>query len=214
MENLYIFSGLGADKRVFKYLDFSKYNANFVDWILPFEKESIENYAKRLTKQITSEKPILIGLSFGGIMAVEVGKIIESKKIILIASAKNKSEIPFYYRLAGFLNLHKLIPTKLMKSSNFLSFWLFGINSKENKILLTEILKDTDESFLSWALDKIVNWKNTFNHKNLRHIHGTKDRILPIQFVKSYMKIVDGGHFMTIDKFEELNIVLENLIKN
>jgi hypothetical protein len=214
MENLYIFSGLGADKRVFKYLDFSKYNATFIDWIHPIYNESTEDYAKRLTKQITSEKPILIGLSFGGIMAVEVGKIIESKKIILIASAKNKSEIPFYYRLAGFLNLHKLIPTKLMKSSNFLSFWLFGINSKKNKILLTEILKDTDESFLTWAIDKIVNWKNTYNHKNLKHIHGTKDKILPIQFVKSDMKIVDGGHFMTIDKFEELNIVLENLIKN
>ena len=214
MENLYIFSGLGADKRVFKYLDFSKYNTNFVDWILPFENESIEDYAKRLTTQITSEKPILIGLSFGGIMAVEVGKIIESKKIILIASAKNKSEIPFYYRLAGFLNLHKLIPPKLMKKSNFMSFWFFGIKSKENKNLLTEILKDTDETFLKWGIDKIANWKNTFNHKNLRHIHGTKDRILPIQFVKSDMKIVDGGHFMTIDKFEELNIVLENLIKN
>ena len=146
MENLYIFSGLGADKRVFKYLDFSKYNATFIDWINPFENESIEDYAKRLTVQVTSEKPILIGLSFGGIMAVEVGKIIESKKIILIASAKNKSEIPFYYRLAGFLNLHKLIPTKLMKKSNFLSFWFFGINSKENKNLLTEILKDTDEN--------------------------------------------------------------------
>lgn len=101
-----------------------------------------------------------------------------------------------------------------MKSSNFLSFWFFGINSKKNKILLTEILKDTDESFLSWAIDKIVNWKNTHIHKNLKHIHGTADRILPIQFVKSDLKIVDGGHFMTIDKFEELNIILENLIKN
>lgn len=70
MENLYIFSGLGADKRVFNYLDFSKYNTTFIDWINPFENESIEDYAKRLTSQITSEKPILIGLSFGGIMAV------------------------------------------------------------------------------------------------------------------------------------------------
>lgn len=214
MENLYIFSGLGADKRVFKYLDFSKYNATFIDWINPFENESIEDYAKRLTKQITSEKPILIGLSFGGIMAVEVGKIIESKKIILIASAKSKNEIPFYYRFAGFLNLHKLIPTKLMKKSNFLSFWFFGINIKENKILLAEILKDTNETFLKWAIDKIVNWKHTHIHKNLKHIHGTADRILPIKFVKSDVKIVNGGHFMTIDKFEELNIVLENLIKN
>ncbi len=214
MENLFVFSGLGADKRVFNYLDFSKHNTTFINWVHPTHNESIENYAKRLTKQITSEKPILIGLSFGGIIAVEVGKIIESKKIILIASAKSKNEIPFYYRLAGFLKLHKLIPTKLMKKANFMSFWFFGINSKENKNLLAEILKDTDETFLKWAIDKIVNWKNTHIHKNLKHIHGTADRILPIKFVKSDVKIANGGHFMTIDKFEELNIVLENLIKN
>lgn len=214
MENLFIFSGLGADKRVFSYLDFSKYNTTFIDWIEPLQHESIEDYAKRLTTQITSENPILIGLSFGGIMAVEVGKILKSKKIILIASAKSKNEIPFYYRFAGFLNLHKLIPTNLMKSSHFLSFWFFGINTEEKKVLLTEILKDTDEIFLKWAIDKIVNWKNIHIHNNLKHIHGTKDRILPIKFVKSDVKIVDGGHFMTIDRFEELNIVLENSIKN
>jgi len=79
---------------------------------------------------------------------------------------------------------------------------------------LTEILKDTDENFLGWAIDKIVNWKNTLIHKNRKHIHGTKDRILPIAFVKFDLIIVNGGHFMTINKFEELNIVLEKLIKN
>jgi len=79
---------------------------------------------------------------------------------------------------------------------------------------LAEILKDTDETFLKWAIDKIVNWKNTHINKNLKHIHGTKDRILPILFVKSDVEITDGGHFMTIDKFEELNIILENSIKN
>ncbi len=214
MENLYIFSGLGADKRVFNYLDFSKYNTTFIDWINPIGNESIENYAKRLSKQITSEKPILIGLSFGGIMAVEVGKITKSEKIILIASAKNKDEIPFYYRYAGFLKIHKLLPTKRMKKSNFICFWLFGVKSKTNKNLLTEILKDTDETFLKWAINIIVKWQNTFVHKNLKHIHGTSDRILPIQFVKSDIKIVGGGHFMTIDKFDELNLVIENLIKN
>lgn len=214
MKNLYVFSGLGADKRVFNYLDFSKYNTTFIDWITPFEKETIEAYAKRLTAQITSEKPILVGLSFGGIMAVEVGKIIETEKIILIASAKNKTEIPFYYRFAGLLKLHKLIPTKLMKKSNFFSFWLFGITNEDNKKLLTAILKDTNENFLKWAIDKIVNWENTTILENIKHIHGTADRILPIQFTKSEVQIIDGGHFMTIDKFEELNSVLENLIKN
>jgi hypothetical protein len=38
-----------------------------------------------------------------------------------------------------------------------MSFWFFGITCKENKKILTEILKDTDENFLGWAIDKIVN---------------------------------------------------------
>ena len=214
MKNLYIFSGLGADKRVFKYLDFSEYNIIFIDWITPNKKETLEYYAKRLSKQITVDNPILIGLSFGGIMAVEVGKYIETEKIILIASAKTKNEVPIYYRFAGFFKLHKLLPTKLMKKANFFSFWLFGIKNTENKKLLTEILNDTDETFLKWAIDIIVNWKNTYLHKNLKHIHGTSDKILPIQFVKSDIEVKDGGHFMTIDKFEKLNILLDNLIKN
>ena len=93
MKNVYIFSGLGADKRVFQKMDFSEYNATFVEWILPNRTENIESYSKKLTEQIKHEKPILIGLSFGGIIATEIAKIIETEKIILIDSAKNKTEI-------------------------------------------------------------------------------------------------------------------------
>ena len=49
MKNVYIFSGLGADKRVFQNMDFSQYNTTFVDWISPIQSENIESYAKKLT---------------------------------------------------------------------------------------------------------------------------------------------------------------------
>ena len=212
MTNIYIFSGLGADKRVFKYLDFSAYNTTFMEWIAPEDNEPIENYAKRLAEQVKTEKPILIGLSFGGIMATEVAKHIETEKIILIASAKSKSEIPFYYRWLGTLKLHKIVPSRLMKQANFVSFWLFGIKTNEDKKLLIEIWKDTDPQFLKWAINAIVNWKNTTEHKNLQHIHGTADRILPIRFAKYDVEVKDGGHFMTINKFDELNTILNAML--
>ena len=110
-DKIFIFSGLGADQRVFQKLDFSGFDVTFVNWIIPFEKETIEHYAARLLDQISGKNPILVGLSFGGIMAVEVAKQIETKKIILIASAKTKDEIPFYFQIAGKLNLQKLLPT-------------------------------------------------------------------------------------------------------
>ena len=212
MKNVYIFSGLGADKRVFQKMDFSEYNATFVESILPNKTENIENYAKKLSEQIKHKKPILIGLSFGGIIATEIAKIIETEKIILIASAKTKSEIPNYFRIAGKLKLHKLLPPKLMKMPNIFSFWFFGTENRNEKKILAEILNDTDENFLKWAIDKIVNWKNEIEHKNLIHIHGTSDRILPISFVNCQIKVENGGHFMTLNKAKELDEIVKKEI--
>ncbi len=213
MKNVYIFSGLGADERVFQKMNFSEHNVNFLDWILPSKNESIEKYAIKLTKLIKHEKPILIGLSFGGIIAIEVAKIINTEKIILIASCKNETEIPIYFRIIGRLKLHKLVPAKLLKIPNFISFWFFGTQNKEDKKILSEILKDTDEKFLKWAIDIIVTWKNRIVHKNTFHIHGISDRILPIAFVKCDIKIKKGGHFMTLNQAEELTQIVNNELK-
>ena len=77
------------------------------------QRNNLEHYGTRLLDQVTTAKPILIGLSFGGLMAVEVAKQIDVEKTILIASAKTKNEVPFYYRFAGHLGLHKLLPSRL-----------------------------------------------------------------------------------------------------
>jgi pimeloyl-ACP methyl ester carboxylesterase len=210
--HIYIFSGLGADERVFKKLDFSGLTVTFIYWIIPKKRETIEDYATRLLSQIKTTKPTLIGLSFGGIMAVEVAKQIDTEKIILIASAKTKTEIPFYYRLAGQLKIHRLLPTSLLKKSNFITNWFFGINATCDKELLKTILKETDTTFLIWAIDRIVGWKNQTELKNLKHIHGTSDRISPIRFINCDLKVNDGGHFMTLNKANELTKLIRELV--
>ena len=207
-KHLYIFSGLGADERVFQRLDFSDFSTTFIKWIAPQDRETIEHYATRLLDQITTTKPTLIGLSFGGLIAVEVAKQIDTEKVILIASAKTNSEIPFYYRIAGQLGLHKLLPTRLLKSSNFITNWFFGPSSTFDKQLLKQILIDTDPTFLKWAIDKVARWTNQTQTKNLFHIHGTSDRILPLSFVNCDTTIRNGGHLMTLSKADELNDIL------
>jgi pimeloyl-ACP methyl ester carboxylesterase len=212
MKNIYIFSGLGADERVFKDLDFSGFDVTFIRWTIPKDNVTIENYAKRLIEQILTKRPTLVGLSFGGIIATEVAKLIETDKIILIASAKTRQEIPFYYRFAGQLKLHKLLPTRLLKQPNFLSNWFFGTENEADRKMLADILHDTDPTFLKWAIDKIVNWTNQVRHKNVQHIHGTADRILPFRFVECDLTVFGGGHFMTVNKADELTQKLRNLL--
>ncbi len=208
IRELYIFSGLGADERVFHRLDFSGFKTTFVKWLVPLKEESIENYSTRLLDQIKSKKPILIGLSFGGLIAVEIAKQIETEKVIIISSAKTKHEIPFYYRLAGQLAIHKFVPERILKSSNFFTNWFFGTSSTDDKKLLKQILIDADPTFLKWAIDTVVHWTNLTLTKNIFHIHGTNDRILPFKFVNCHVKIKNGGHLMILDKADELNHIL------
>ena len=207
-KEIYIFSGLGADERVFQLIDFSAFSITYIKWIIPNKKETIEQYATRLIEQIPTVKPILIGLSFGGMMAIEVAKQMEVEKVILIASAKTKKEIPFYFRFAGVFGFHKLLPTKLLKSSNFLNNWLFGTTSTFDKKVLKEVLDDTDPTFLKWALDKVTRWRNHTRIKNTFHIHGSSDRIFPFMFVKCDVSVKKGGHLMTLNRADELSALL------
>jgi hypothetical protein len=211
-KTIYIFSGLGVDHRVFESIDFGNNKAVYIHWISPLKNESISSYSQRLSSQIKESDAVFLGLSFGGIMAIEVSKIIPSSMIILLASVKTRDELPFYYRWAGRLNLQNMVPASVFKMSNILTNWLFGIEKKTDRIFLKQILADTDPLFLKWALNIIANWKNKETPGKITHIHGSKDRILPYRFVSCDMTIKDGGHFMTVNKAQEVSHALYKIL--
>jgi pimeloyl-ACP methyl ester carboxylesterase len=212
LKKVYIFSGLGADERVFKYLDFKDLDVTFVQWIKPKVDEPLVNYVSRIREQIKDENPILIGLSFGGIVATELAKIIPIEKLILISSLKTKAEIPLIYRLAGKTNLHRLIPYSILKKDHFLNRWLFGAIKKNDRELFKRVLADTDVDFLKWAINCIVKWNNTELHANLFHIHGTADKLLPIHKSSEAIVIQNGGHLMVLDKAKHVSEALHQII--
>lgn len=202
---------MGADKRMFQNFSFEGFNVVHIDWILPLENETIQNYAFRISENIINENAILLGLSFGGMLAVEISKIKKFKKIFLISSAKTKSEIPFYFRFLGKLNLLKIIPVSFLKKVNFITYFVFGARSNSEKILLKNIVKNTDEKFLKWALYQIINWKNECFDENIIHIQGNRDLILPHYFVKYDYLIEKGTHFMTFNQSQKIEkIIIEN----
>ncbi len=208
---LYFLSGLGADSRAFKYLTFPKnVKPVFIDWLTPYKNEPLQSYAKRISEKIDSSQPfILIGLSFGGILATEVLEFIKPQKTILISSVARRQELPSYYKLAGLLRLNKLLPSKATNRSNALTYWLFGITEAKDKSLLDEILTSTNTDFSKWAVNEILNWKRKTSPKNIVRIHGNKDRVLPIINFQPNHLVKEGGHFMVVNKANEISNILE-----
>jgi pimeloyl-ACP methyl ester carboxylesterase len=202
---IYLISGLGADERIFGQIDFKDYETKHITWITPKPNEHISDYASRLTEQITTPKPILLGVSFGGIIAIEISKIIDYQQLILISSVKTKHDLPFYFRLIGFLKIHNIIPFTLLKRTNFLTYWFFSMSTSTEKELLKNILTDTDVNFLKWAINAILIWKNDQIPLYLKHIHGSNDKILPHFFIKNIDFIIkNGGHLMVYNKANDV----------
>ena len=212
--NLYFLSGLGADKRVFQRLalaeDFSVY---YIDWIKPLADETISSYAKRISAVIDQTKPFaLIGLSFGGMMAVEISKFVHAEKIIIISSAATKFELPWFVKGIRFLPLYRIILTRLLKKANGLVYYLFSIKTTEEKNLMKDMLADADSLILRWSINAVSNWSSKIIPSNLSHIHGNADKLLPIKQTKTQVIIEGGGHFMIYSKAEEISRVLNHLL--
>jgi pimeloyl-ACP methyl ester carboxylesterase len=211
MKDIYLLSGLGADKSVFEFLDLKGFRTHAIEWEEPGKEETVPEYATRLLSQIKTKKPILLGVSFGGILAIEIGKQIETEKIIIISSIKCKTDLPAPMRVAGFLKVNKLIPPEALTKPNGVLFWFFGVESDHDKNLLSDIVKRTDPSFIEWGIGSVATWQNDICPDNLVHIHGTADRIFPIQ--EPDYAIEGGGHFMIVNRCQEVSSILKKVLK-
>lgn len=209
---VYAISGLGADRRAFQYLKLD-FELIHLDWILPLEREAIEDYAFRLAEKIDATEPFgIIGLSFGGMMAVEVSKLLHPVFTVLISTVEVRSELRPFYRFVGKTKLFHLIPKYSKKPPNWLAYHLFGTRYKQ---LLIEILEDTDPVFLHWAIEVLVCWGNNERLSNqCVKVSGDKDLLMPVTDVENSIIIKGGTHMMIMDMAEEVSLVLNDALSS
>ena len=212
MKKVYFISGLGADKRIFSLLDLSFCEPVFIDWITPVKNESLESYALRLRKQIPEEAPWIVGISFGGMLTVEIAKADPSVHAIILSSNKTKKEFPPYFRTGLYLPLYKWSPARLSKKFTLRTSFLLGGTNDAEKKLLYQIIRESDIHFVRWAISAILRWKNMTIPGNIIHVHGTADKLLPPRYVKADYMIEGGTHVMTLDKHPEISQLLKQLI--
>jgi pimeloyl-ACP methyl ester carboxylesterase len=213
LKKVYFISGLGADKRIFSMLNLSFCEPVFIDWINPGKNESLESYAIRLRNQIPDASPVIVGISFGGMLATEMAKADSAIRAIILSSNKTKKEFPGYFRAGLYLPLYKWSPPGLAKLFTLHSSGLLGGKTRDEKKLLHQIIRESDMGFIRWAISAILHWKNMTIPANITHIHGSADKLLPFRYVKADYRIEGGTHVMTLDKHQEISQLLEKLIQ-
>lgn len=212
--NVYFMSGLGADEHMFLKTTLPEgFEIHHLAWLKPLKNESFPAYARRLAEGIDESQPfLLVGLSLGGMMAIEMNKFLKPAYTILISSVTNREGLPFWFKLAGLTGIYRIVPNYFYHHRNFITAWLLGAQSKEDKVLLSKVMLNADPVFVKWAVPRILKWDNHYIPAKMKHIHGTADVILPYRPNKRTLPIQKGTHFMVYNRAGEVNQLLKEIL--
>jgi pimeloyl-ACP methyl ester carboxylesterase len=213
--NVYFISGLAADRRVFQNIQLPEgYSPHYLDWITPHKDESLQHYAERLTAEIDPSTPfVVVGVSFGGMLAIEIAKKFPAAKPILISSVPSSGKLPAYFKWAGKLRLHKLVPVALLKFAAQTKR-LFTVETVAQKQFLNEMIRKSDPDLIRWSINAILNWRSEEPSAQYIHIHGSRDEILPLKYAGATHVVKGAGHMMVLTRSKEINIIIRDVLRN
>ena len=196
--SIYLMPGMAASPKIFELIKFPpNYKINYLTWIKPNLNETLKSYAKRMSILINDINPVLIGVSFGGILVQEISKHIKVKKLIIISSVKSKVELSLSIKFAKKTGIHKLLPLNWIDDIEKLLLFVFGPTIKSRVDSYKKYLSERDPDYLKWSINQIVNWKQIKYDKSIVHIHGENDKVFPLKYLeknKNFIIIKNGTH--------------------
>lgn len=212
---IYFISGLGTNRKAFERLKLlDAFEPVYLNWKQPESTETLDHYVQRMAEDINVNEAFhLVGLSFGGIIVQEMNAILNPEKTILISTIKNREEMPSYMKLSSKTQIHKAIPMQFFTSEEMLSYAFFRKLYDPRLPKLNQYFTEKNPIYLQWSIHNIVNWiPKEVKIPKLYHMHGNKDIIFPSSLIKNADIIEGGTHIMVIQKYKEVNKLLNKYL--
>lgn len=212
---IYFMPGLAAGPEIFENLELApeKYTLHYLRWIQPLHpQEHISDYAFRLSAFIKAKKPVLIGVSFGGVLVQEIAKFVHPRKIIIISSIKSHAELPLKYRVAKHTKIYKIFPLKIIENFEDYTKYFVGETLSKKAQLYQKYLSVRNKEYLKWSLFAMLHWEQLQQIENIVHIHGTKDPIFPIQNIPNSIEIKGGTHAIILTKAKIISEIIDTVL--
>ncbi|MFB9077113.1 alpha/beta hydrolase [Flavobacterium procerum] len=211
---VYFMPGLAASPSIFEriQLDETIFEVCFLEWEIPNPKESLSDYAIRISKNIKHENPVLIGVSFGGILVQEISRHIQARKVIIISSVRSNAEFPRRMKIGKRTKAYKLIPMQILLNVEKLAKFSFGEKINKRIQLYEKFLSVRDIYYLQWAVETVIKWDRSQVDEKVIHIHGDNDHVFPIKYINSCIVVKGGTHIMILNKYKWLNENLPSII--
>lgn len=212
--HVYLMPGMAASPKIFEHINLpeNQFKIHLLEWIMPLENESLNDFALRMSKCVKHTDIVLLGVSFGGVLVQEMSKHIKVKKLIIVSSVKSMYELPKRMILVKATKAYVLVPTQLASKIDVFEKYAFGKNISKRLDLYKTYLSVNNSKYLNWAIKQMVCWEQKEEIPEIIHIHGDKDPVFPIKHIKKCIVLKNGTHIAIINKYKWFNENLPKLI--
>jgi len=210
---VYCVPGLAAGVNIFEFIKFTEaFEMHTISWKMPKKNEPLKDFSKRMAIEVKHDNAVLIGVSFGGIVAQEMSAFLNLRKLIIISSVKSKLEMPVRLQVLKSTKLYKLIPTTLIGKIKRWEQLVYGDVAKKIAVAYQKYLTVTDKDYLDWAIENVLEWNQEIPLKNVIHLHGDNDQVFPIDNIKNCIIVPNANHAMILRRSKWFNEHLPKLI--
>lgn len=212
--DIYCIPGLGLNSEIYRNIEFENANVHVFNWFNPDFDESFDTYVNRFASQIQKRnRPlIIVGHSFGGIIAQELQKIVNADKLILLSTITSREELPFKLKILKATKIHRMVNKSLIKSTFHLFGRRHGYSSKELQKLVLDSIIDLSGYYFNWSVDQVISWDSTTVDSPILRIHGKKDNTFPARKIKEAVWLEDGDHLLLFKKGDRVSEIINNFI--
>ncbi len=218
---LYCIPGMGTDARIFSQIvPLLRWSGEicYLPYLEPLSGgEALEDYAARLYAECIApreaargegaEKPILLGMSLGGMVACELSQIMPYRRLLLVSTVKNRQEQPPYFPLLRALPAHRLVPASFTKRFGpAVARWMRAFDDSFLDDYF-EMMRSMSDAHLAWGRRAAVSWRGLpagFLPENCAHLHGTRDHIFNYKRIKNADILEGGTHNMIMERADEV----------
>jgi pimeloyl-ACP methyl ester carboxylesterase len=211
---------MANDHRLFDdYLfDTTLVRPTVLHWPAWQEAKGFADYAKLLIQQVDTTAPfVLLGFSMGGMLAQEMSKIIQPEAIIIVSSVRAAKHLPFRTRVGKFLPIYRLISEGMVKQASGCKWFFKQIREAKHVRLYQSMVAATGAKFLKWQICATVHWDYAPSPTSpqLYHIHGEKDKAIPLRKgAKPNVVIPGGSHEIIVNELGQITKLVEGFIKS
>lgn len=212
--NYYLIPGMGADHRIYQRFNLKHGKVHFLDWVSPENASNMSEFAQVVSRRIQTENNVIVGSSMGGMMAVELSRIVKPEATVLISAPTGAHQFPRILRLVKQTRIHKAVTPDFIPRLYRLADTFMGFKNEEQRNMFYEMMSKLGPEFIHFSVKAVLEWRNTLppDGKFLQII-GSKDVLFNYRKMQNPIVLDGGGHFSCFDRSEEICQIINQFVE-